>query len=152
MPEVGDMYVDSLELDPKVIRSGEEKGVYLTAGDLAYDLVQPIDHPDNPMVNEYYGTEVETGEPVNGDRLDHIKDELHSNALPFETNEKVAEAIVERKGTDWVDVLDEGVVKALIADELSNETILDLVSQTVIDSVLDGMHTEEAPVSDADRE
>ena len=152
VPEVGDMYVDSLELDPKVIRSGEEKGVYLTAGDLAYDLVQPIDHPDNPMVNEYYGTEVETGEPVNGDRLDHIKDELHSNALPFETNEKVAEAIVERKGTDWVDVLDEGVVKALIADELSNETILDLVSQTVIDSVLDGMHTEEAPVSDADRE
>ena len=58
IPVVGDLFADSLELEPKVTRSGEEKDVRITKDDLAYDLIKPVGHPDNPMVNEFMGTPV----------------------------------------------------------------------------------------------
>ncbi len=151
VPTVGDMYVDSLTLFPRVEREGEVRDVRITADDLCYDLIKPVAHPDNPQENEYSGVEVGTGEDVTGDLLAHIRDEKHASELPFQTSDEIAAAIVDRKGSDWADGLDEDAVKALIGDEHANETILSAISDDTVTRTLEGMRSTEKPVSDTDR-
>ncbi|MBR3587110.1 MAG: hypothetical protein IKO00_13900, partial [Oscillospiraceae bacterium] len=152
IPVVGDLFADSLELEPKVTRSGEEKDVRITKDDLAYDLIKPVGHPDNPMVNEFMGTEVETGKNVDGDYLAHITDKIQSAELPFQTNEEIAGRIVDQKGSDWAEPLDKTTVLGLMEDPVSSETINAAVSENTISKVLEDLRTTEKPVSETDRE
>ena len=148
---VGNLYLDALQIIPEVQK---KDGTYEEARVTALDPALRIDrvsHPDNPMVNEYTGTEVKSGQSVDGDWLEHITDEVHTGAIPLQENGEIAQRIVEKKGDGWASVIDSDAVAALLADQTQSTAITATVTEEDLRRVIEGMRGETQVPSTADR-
>jgi hypothetical protein len=151
IPETGDLFLESLELIPQKKNSkGEFETIRITLDDPMFGPDRVI-HPDNPKINEFTGTEVESREEISGDYLAFITDELHDQALPFMTTEELAAVILEQKGSEWASVIDAEEIKKILADTQTNTELTAFVTEEMIADILTGLRTDEETASSADK-
>ncbi|MBQ4596421.1 MAG: hypothetical protein IJB14_05560 [Firmicutes bacterium] len=152
IPKVGDLYLESLEIIPqKENADGDPEYIRITADDLKFG-VDSVTHPDNPKVNEFTGTEVESHEKIEGDYLDHIVDELRPEDLPFQTPEEIAERVIDQKGDDWLTIVNSEAVVKVIEDSKLGKDIVTLATDDQIDNVLSNLRTNDKTASSTDKE
>ena len=131
MPQVGNVYIDALELvladsdsfDPN---SGTYNRVWLSQTD---DLLDGyfVTTLDNPKINEFTARDPATGEEtMQGDRLDHIVDKTVGTEFEIPAAEDLADRFLGAEG-ELNDILNAAAVQTMIGAELDSKVLSEII-------------------------
>ena len=152
VPQAGDMFIESLELIPEICGpSGTFEEVRVSESDPGLGLDR-VSHPDNPKINEFSGTEVDTKEDISGDWLSHITDEVKAEDLPWKTSEELAQSLMTLMGESWLTIVNDEAVIKLIEDAVAGKGYTDLLTDDEIADMIRLLCHNETVPCDADRQ
>ena len=152
IPEVGDLFLDSLELIPQKVNANcDPEYIRITADDLKFGI-DSVTHPDNPKVNEYTGTEVESHETIDGDYLAHIIDEIRTEKLPFQTVDEIVGRIMDQNGDDWLSIVNSDAVVQILEDSKANKDLVAIATEDQINAILNSFRTNNSTASSMDKD
>ena len=131
MPQVGNVYIDALELvladsDSYDPNSGTYNRVWLSQTD---DLLDGyfVTTLDNPKINEFTARDPATGEEtMQGDRLDHIVDKTVGTEFEIPAAEDLADRFLGAKG-ELNGILNAAAVQTMIGAELDSKVLSEII-------------------------